>query len=814
MKERDALPSLLRTAGSASYVEALPSGVPETVGPYRLLSRLGEGGMGAVYLAEQSEPIERRVALKLIKPGLDTEAVIARFESERQTLARLHHPNIAQVYDAGSTDRGHPFFAMEYVPGVDITRYCDLAHLDVRARVELMSVVCAAIQHAHQRGVIHRDIKPSNILVATSDDAPRPMVIDFGIAKATERKIDSGDTVTLPGQLIGTPEYMSPEQADPMNTDIDVTTDVYSLGAVLYELLTGTRALAAARPESSTDGRPFDGRESLPSRERSRSGVLPSPPSRRVVERRSELAATERSEKTPTALARALRGELDWITLRALDPDRSRRYQSAAELEEELARYLRGEPVEAGPPSMAYRFRKLVARHRTAFVAGASVLLVLATGLVVSTTLYVRSEAAHQEASRQARKAERVNQFLQSMLQSADPEVGDRDVTVREVLENTAASLEEELSDEPEVLAAAQLTLGNTFDALGQYDEAISHMESAVSTLRVARPAGPELAQALNDLGIALVHAGRYERADSIASQALSMFTEQLGADAPQTSTARTNLAVVYKNLGRFAEAERLYRETLAIHRAAGTEDPEVATLISNLAVVLRNQENYDEAIDLYRNALEMLVRTAGSEHHMVATVQANLAAALSTAGRYDEALPVLQAVLERDRDTLGEDHPYVAGDLANLAVLYRNLDELELAEESARASLEVRRQSLGANHPYCAKSLTILGSILTAAGQHESAEDAYREALQIRREHLSPSHPSLLWSECRLGQCLLDQGRRAEAEPLLVHAWEEARGSADVPDSRREQIQETLASLYDDWKPDLAKSIRTATNR
>ncbi|MCB9892557.1 MAG: SUMF1/EgtB/PvdO family nonheme iron enzyme [Planctomycetes bacterium] len=362
---------------------------PEHIGPYRILDKLGHGGMGTVYLAEQRQPVRRKVALKVIKLGMDTREVIRRFEAERQALALMNHAHIARVFDAGRTDEGRPYFAMEYVPGQPITQYCNANTLTIRQRIEILLLVCEAIQHAHSKGIIHRDLKPSNVIVGTGDDGrPMPKVIDFGVAKATHGALTDGTVYTSHGQLVGTPEYMSPEQAAWQPHDLDARADVYALGTLLYELLSGALPFDAERLRNTNPAEMFR--------------ILqeePAPPllSYLVDDATCAERARQRASDTRT-LRRDVRGDLDWIVRHALEKDRKRRYQTPLQLADDLRRYLDHEPVHARPPSRSYRFAKLIRKHRVAALACGLFIIALIAGIVSTTTAMVRAnESAHRE---------------------------------------------------------------------------------------------------------------------------------------------------------------------------------------------------------------------------------------------------------------------------------------------------------------------------------------------------------------------------------------------------------------------------------
>ncbi|HET6372683.1 MAG TPA: serine/threonine-protein kinase, partial [Candidatus Polarisedimenticolia bacterium] len=445
---------------------------PTAIGPYRILQKLGEGGMGIVYVAEQSEPVRRRVALKVIKQGMDTAKVIARFEAERQALALMDHPAIATIYDAGTTPDGRPYFVMEHVQGVPITEHCDRLKLTNKERLELFLQVCEGVQHAHQKAVIHRDLKPSNVLVSVQDGRPVVKIIDFGVAKAVSQRLTERTLYTELGVMIGTPEYMSPEQAEMTGQDVDTRTDVFSLGVMLYELLVGAL--------------PFDSRELRQAgfdeiRRRIREVDPPKPSARlsTMGDRSTESAKCRGTE--PRALRREIQGDLDWITMRALEKDRARRYGSPSDLGEDIRRHLRDQPVLARAPSTGYRAGKFVRRHRLG-VAAASVMVVsLAAGAVASAVGLVRARRAEEQARQEAQAKGQVADFLKDLFKVSNPsEARGNSITARELLDKAAGTIDVQLVDQPEVRAELDSIMGRVYESLGLYVPAESLTSKAL----------------------------------------------------------------------------------------------------------------------------------------------------------------------------------------------------------------------------------------------------------------------------------------------------------------------------------------------
>jgi non-specific serine/threonine protein kinase/serine/threonine-protein kinase len=737
---------------------------PEPIGPYHLLEVLGQGGMGIVYLAEQKAPVRRRVALKLIKLGMDTHEVVTRFQAERQALALLNHPNIARVFDAGATAQGRPYFVMEYVPGIPITRYCDQLQLGVRERVELFLPVCEAVQHAHQKGIIHRDLKPSNVLVMVQDDHPVPKVIDFGLVKVTAGEGTDRSLYTRHGQILGTPAYMSPEQAEAIDLDIDTRTDVYSLGAVLYELLVGAAPFDPLTLQSV----------GYSEMQRILREVQPPRPSTRISSlggQSPDVAHKRHAE--PRALARQLRGDLDWIALKAMDKDRTRRYATPLELAADLRRYLNGEPVLACPPSVGYRLRKFAGKHKGAVTAVAAVLLALVGGLVATTWLYLEAGAARRLAERHRREAEAINDFLvQDMMASAKPDrARGRPIPVEEVLANAAARIERAFPDQPEAEARLRHTLGHVYVSLGLGAKAEPHLRRALELYR--RVHGPDSAAglgALNSLVSALaVQAGPEKRSEAraLSDECLAACRRVRGEDDPVTLEALHGAAGLLSQDGQYAEAERLYRRVLDGRlRVLGEEHRATLAARNSLAAELLLQEKSAEAEQLYRQTLDACRRAFGPNHPDTLSVLDNLAWVLGRQpGKLAEAVPLARQALSGRRQVLGSEHWQTLASLNTVATLLDHQGELPPAEELYRELAETSRRVLGREHALTLTAMNNRARTLVKMGRWQEAEALLRETRDLRSQALGPGHPSTLSTRNNLAHLLHGRGRLAETE-------------------------------------------------
>jgi len=765
------------TQGGTPTEPATPSGseptgserVGSTIGAYHLLEKIGEGGFGTVYMAEQREPIRRRVALKIIKLGMDTRQVIARFEAERQALAMMDHPGIARVFDAGATDLGRPYFVMELVRGEPITVFCDRQRLSVGERLELFRAVCSAVQHAHQKGVIHRDIKPSNVLVLMEDGRPAPKVIDFGIAKATELRLTEKTIFTEFRQFVGTPAYMSPEQAGLTHGDIDTRSDVYSLGVLLYELLTGVT--------------PFDTRSLLEAGygeiQRVIREVTPPRPSTRLSAAGSIADVARSRGSEPRKLGTLVRGDLDWIVMKALEKDRARRYESASAFAADVGRYLSDEPVEATPPSAAYSARKFIRRHRVAFVFGSALLAALTLGLLGTTGFALRAQRLGTIATAEAAaacveldRATEIKALLAGMLSSISPEVAmGRDTTViRSLLDSAGARINEgEIRDEL-VRAEIATIVAQVYVTLGDAGAATRFAEQAFA-VRLDR-LGPDHADTtatrtvLADIAAGL---GELAQAEALFAENVERLTRTLGP--ADRLTLHTRLALL-DTRGKMGPNPALSDDLAALIEAArvalGEHNPITLAASHALANEFSKAGRPEEAIRILPPVLDAMRRTRGDDHPETILAVNSLGTTLVMAGRMTDAEPLIRESLERSRRVFGDKHPGIPTIMNNLGFLLLRQGRAEEALVVARESVAMQAATLSPEHPAMIASRVNLGSLLASAGRYAEAAESMRETLETSRRVLGPQHPNTLRLLNNLGGVLIQEGRPAEALPIL----------------------------------------------
>jgi serine/threonine protein kinase/tetratricopeptide (TPR) repeat protein len=788
----------------------------EFVGPYRVLERLGTGGFGDVYSAEQRSPVVRKVALKILKRGMDTDQFVARFEAERQALAMMDHPSIASIFDGGATPDGRPYFVMELVNGEPITQHCDRQALTTRERLELFVQVCHAVQHAHQKGIIHRDIKPSNVLVTVVDAVAVPKVIDFGIAKATAVPLTDKTLHTRVHEVIGTPEYMSPEQAERTTADIDTRSDIYSLGVLLYELLTGTTPLDRQQVEAVTFG-------DLPRLIRE---VEPPTPSTRLRQRLETLAhVAARRRSSPARLPIEVKGDLDWIVMKCLEKDRTRRYDTANALADDLQRHLSGEPVTAAPPSTAYRVSKFVRRHRAAVTVAAALTILLLGGITGTSYGLLRAEQRRREAVRerleaeaQKATAEQVVTVFQDMLKSVRADVAQgRDTTVlRQMVDRTRDRIEAgEFKSQPLVEISLRHSLGLTYIDLADYDSAERMLAGALhpmgrltESMRRAPADAARMAVAMNNMGGLWFEVGRPDRAEAFFRTALDLRREsstgdnddlaqalvnhgslldQLGrsadgvvelreavamrerlfpGDHEKVAFAKAGLAFALQNLGQNAEAERLHREVLAIRqRVYSGPHPQVSVTMNNLAMVLGTLGREAEAEELYRQSLDVRRQLYKGDHPALAQGIANLAFATVRAGRYAEGEAMLRESVAMRRRLFKGDHPDLSINLDNLASAIRLQGRPADAEPIAREALAMGRRLFKADHPSVALTMNNLASILVARKRAEEAEAVARDAEAMLRRLFSRDHTYVARSLETMALVSMERRRLSDAE-------------------------------------------------
>jgi non-specific serine/threonine protein kinase/serine/threonine-protein kinase len=755
---------------------------PKQVGPYEILEPLGEGGMGTVFRAKQTRPIQRVVALKLIKLGMDSRQVLARFEAERQTMSLLEHPGIARVLDAGLCDesaglyRGRPYFAMELVSGQPITRFADEKMLSIRQRLELFAAVCDAVQHAHSKGVIHRDLKPSNVLVAEVDGQPIPKVIDFGIAKAIDQTQLRNLTMTQEGMIVGSPEYMSPEQAAG-SADIDTRSDVYSLGVMLYELLTG--------------GLPFDPEELRSKAIFEMLRVIqedaPPRPSTRLSRLGAAKLIAERRQTKLQSLRFELRRELEWIPLKAMRKDRDSRYASAQELGQDVRRYLRGETLLAGPESGFYRARKFVARNKLLVGAATAVGLALIAGVATTTWQAIRATNAERKAVASAEESERqrklaedqrdaadtATDFLVGIIRSNDPEqTRGRPVLLAEVLGRASKDVRQRLVGKPEVAARINAALGGAFASLGASEQALPHLREALDLrIKIDGPDSAEVAFAEMDLASLLNDMGRADRAEPLARRSMAAIDRHVGADTLTAARNRFRLAVILFGAGQDTEALEFSRAAYESVRSRG-DAADLLDAVTSYVLILDGVGKNEEAAKLLQELLPIAIRERGDDHPTTIVATSNLAMQLMKLRQFEQAEQLQRRAIELGRRVFGEAHFNTLAYMNNLTSIMLRTGRFDEAAENARFVLAKQRQALGNDHPDTLTGLSNLGGALLEGGKGGEAEPVFREALERSRRIRGDAHPQTLVAMRNLALALRGAGRTDEMLSLLREAW------------------------------------------
>ena len=772
---------------------------PETIGDYRVLGVLGEGGMGIVYEAEQSSP-RRRVALKVIRGGrFVDENHIKMFQREAETLARLKHPNIGAIYESGRTEDGHHFFAMELVRGETLDHYLarrsgpiDPTELD--HRLALFRKICDAVQYAHQRGVIHRDLKPSNIIVTdegsvsslgSSASAAVPTatvkILDFGLARITEEDI-AMTQITEIGVIKGTLPYMAPEQAKGDGEGIDIRTDVYALGVILYEMLAGRR--------------PYD---------TARSALLEAV---RVI-----------CEDPPAPLSstwsgsRKLDPDVETIVGTALEKEPDRRYPSVAALSEDVGRFLESQPILARPPSAVYQLRKMVTRHRTVFAASVAVVVVLVVSSVVSTSLFFKAKRESERARIEALKSDQVAAFMTGMLEGVGPAVAlGRDTTMlREVLDETAVRIDSELDGQPEVEAQVRIVLGSTYRDLGELAEAeVQHRKALELALQTLGKDHRETLVAKNNLGLSLHQMSRFEEAEPLFVEALEGMRRVLGDDDRETLTAINNMGQLIYETGRFDEAEPYHLETLeGCRRVHGPEHIDTLTAETNLGVLLHAMGRAEEAEEVFRSSLETKRRVLGNDHPQTLVNINSLAVAMEAQREYEEAELLYLEGLERYRRVLGESHPLTLSMLSNLGVFMTRVGRIDEGESYLKEALETRRRVLGDDHFDTLLSMNTMAFWYFRQGRIDECEVLLKEAIDRGRMAMGNDHPDLLVWLYNMGTLLQLRDRPIEAESYIREAMDTRRRVLGPAHSETLRVLWDLAEHIDGMgRPDEAEQL------
>ena len=721
----------------------------DRIGRFKLLQQIGEGGCGIVFMAEQSEPVRRRVALKIIKPGMDTKNVIARFEAERQALALMDNPNIAKIFEAGATESGRPYFVMELVRGIKITEYCDRHCLTTGERLKLFVQVCTAVQHAHQKGIIHRDIKPSNILVTTTAEGTAlPVVIDFGIAKATtNQRLTDKTLFTAFEMLIGTPAYMSPEQAELTSVDIDTRTDIYSLGVLLYELLTGTTPFdTEALLQSGLD----EIRRVIRERE-------PSRPSTRLskMTRADLTAVAQHCKSEPPTLIHTVSGDLDWIAMKALEKDRTRRYETAYGMALDIQRYLSDEPISARPPSKFYKLKKTVLRNKFFFTSIGIIALLLVTSLIVVSVSLTKKREALLKAEASSAKSEQITKFLENMLNGVGPSVAlGRDTTMlREIVDNTADNVGTELTNQPAIQAEMYGLISGLYREIGNYNKAEATQRRALAINQTLfGEQSKEVAASLNDLGVTLMAENKLHEGEEVDREALAIRLRLFGEDNADTATSLNGLSALYRQDGRLTEAEVMARKALEIRgKLFGKENLDAADSLRNLSIILGDEYKWAESETLAREVLAIRVKL------------------------------------------LGRDNSDVASALTDVAWAAGGQNKLDEAQTMEQEALAIRQKLLPAEHPEVAKSLYLVGNRMRQRGNINDAYPVLSAALSIQRKVLSPDDPDLLFTLDSLGLILENEGKWPEAESVWRESLDGWRKRAGDDDSKTEYAMYNL---------------------
>jgi eukaryotic-like serine/threonine-protein kinase len=787
---------LLRTDGGSSTLfdnillipsetateEPVESVYSEKIGPYKIIQELGRGGMGVVYLVERADDqYRKRMALKLVKRGMDTDDILQRFRSERQILASLEHPNIARLYDGGATSDGRPYLVMEYVDGESILTYCDRSALSIDERLKLFITVCKGVQYAHQHLIVHRDLKPSNILVTGEGDV---RLVDFGIAKLLQDSAVDDRAYTRPWARRITPQYASPEQF--AGERITTASDVYSLGIILYELLTGTHPYRDASG-NNTFGIPGTSR------------LVESPASRILKTGAEEIYSARRTTKH--ALHRRIKNDLEAVVLTALHPEPQHRYQSAEQLLWDIERHLNRHPVSAHPPSTAYRMSKFISRNRAASASAFGLFLMTVIFVIFSWIQQIQTAHERDIARIERDKAQDVVVFLQNLMSAADPAFGGEradTLRLRDFVTRSTEKVRNELSAQPVIQAQMLNILGNVHQNLGMHEQARTLLEEALAMrTNIYGREHPEVAESMNDLGVLLDKMGAYDDAEKYIRGALALRLSLLGSSHDAVAGSLTDLANLVHDKGNYDEAEAHYREALAVNtQVHGEFHQKTAVSIANLATILQRKGDLDEAESQYRKAMAIYEEFLGGEHPLVAGLANNLGLLLTDRGELEEAETLLHRALTMRRKIYGEVHPLVLSSLNNLASIIADRGNYSQAEIYYRESLLLRIKVHGEQSMPVAGALNNLADIMQKTGQFDEAIAHSRKALATAREAVGSGHPAIGIISGNLASKLQQRGSVSEAKEIYEGALALLKKNAAAGSSEHRQIEVGIRSM------------------
>lgn len=820
------------STSAIGYLNDADAGDDMVLGPYRIIEILGKGGMGIVYLAERIDgQFEQRVALKVIKKGLDSESVLRRFNQERQILARLNHPNIAKLLDGGMSPDGRPYFALEYIEGRPIVKYADQHRLNVADRLKLFQAVCKAVHYAHQNLVVHRDLKPSNILV-TEDGIVK--LLDFGISKILNDDSDEA-LITKTGQMLLTPSYASPEQIK--EETVTTTTDIYSLGVILYELLAGRRPFATTRSAAEIKALVLSKDPTRPSDAVSETTLI----NAETGNTSSPSSISSHRSTTENGLKRTLSGDLDNIVLMALRKNPIRRYQSAEVFQQDIERHLQGKTVSARKETTGYRFQKFAKRHRTGLFASVAAIFAFLT----MTIFYVSSisEQRDKALAEQLKTEETVN-FVTGLFYNSDPNISKgEDITAREMLLRGSDKIDDELSDQPEIQRSLRMVIGEIFLDIGMEDDAEKLLQKSLDQVMEGLDGNPsgELAEAYTLLGIAKSDLGKFDESEILFSKAQKIRRNLFGEVSFEFAESTQNLASHFQDQGEYHLADSLYKRVLEINRQLYPDgDPNLTESMTDLGAFLRLNDQDEEAEKLLREALEIQKEIYDGRHLEIASTQKSLASVLRAKKEYDEAEILYWDALATRRQLLGNNHTAVANILDshsklksyigqddstlifqaeslkimenifgdepngrvapyynNYGMLLKDLGKLDEALEYLKKAISILELTSDPDNLNKSYPLTGIGNIYRGQGRLSESEEHLREAIRLREMHMKPGHRHLMDSKSDLGSTLMGMGRLREGESQLLEAYQVFEESRGVDDYRTQKAINRLRRLY-----------------